>query len=116
MIESSDFPVHFNEIFKLISNFPPEAPSSLFETCCHFLKNVIDYAFYDRNSSDDQIINVNSIYKWLARVPGAVTKWLESQMEWFKFGIYEIIESLKVFLTVKSILTIYWFSVPKFLR
>ncbi|KII64027.1 hypothetical protein RF11_14652 [Thelohanellus kitauei] len=77
MIESAEFPVHLNQIMKLINNFPRDAPSFLLEACCRHLKDVLDYFNCLHNTLHDSAVDLNSIYKFFSRIPDAVATIIE---------------------------------------
>ncbi|KII72420.1 hypothetical protein RF11_03661 [Thelohanellus kitauei] len=64
------FSVDFDEVSELIPNIPSNAPSLLIERYCKYLKKFIDHRIF----SGTRRICIDSIYKWLARVPGPATK------------------------------------------
>ncbi|KII74990.1 hypothetical protein RF11_10399 [Thelohanellus kitauei] len=64
----------FREFFELLSNIPTDCPSFFVENYCKYLKEFIDQ-FSDKLWYMDETSKYSdSIYKWLARVPGPATK------------------------------------------
>ncbi|KII68671.1 hypothetical protein RF11_09546 [Thelohanellus kitauei] len=81
MLTVTNFQVDFKEVIKFIVTLPPNAPSLLIKTSCEFLRDFIDNADNRKKYSEMPEISLETMYKWLAQVPGPTAKAFLSQRE-----------------------------------
>ncbi|KII62491.1 hypothetical protein RF11_15534 [Thelohanellus kitauei] len=82
MITDTLFPVDFHEILDMILKCPTDAPSPLIEIYCKFLKDFTDHFDRQKKSSDVPTRIYDSIFRWLAQVPGSATKILGYEVDY----------------------------------
>ncbi|KII63522.1 hypothetical protein RF11_08052 [Thelohanellus kitauei] len=66
-ITSAYFPVELMDILQIILDFPQNAPSSIIQTSCVFLKTFLDNCVSSGREDDIAETTIISIYRWLAR-------------------------------------------------
>ncbi|KII70727.1 hypothetical protein RF11_13721 [Thelohanellus kitauei] len=73
------FPKDFRDVIEMIVNIPPDTPSSLVEKFCKSLRDLIDHLNHLENIPDMSSIALDSIYKWLAQIPGPASKIIQDK-------------------------------------
>ncbi|KII71753.1 hypothetical protein RF11_07972 [Thelohanellus kitauei] len=102
MITASTFTVNLNEVLGLILNIRPDAPSFLIDTCCRFLKDYIDYYPEKYDISCYSWIGMDSLYRWMARVPGPAIRTIFYEDESKKERLFNIIADFDVIVNISS--------------
>ncbi|KII71473.1 hypothetical protein RF11_07484 [Thelohanellus kitauei] len=107
MISKAHFSVDFLEFVALILSIPPNGQSLLIKTCCRFLKDLVDRSNSQKLLYGLLPLDINSIYKWLARVSGPASHLIEYKRDSSGDELSGILTDIDVRVYLNSISIIY---------
>ncbi|KII66712.1 hypothetical protein RF11_03534 [Thelohanellus kitauei] len=85
MITGIPLPEAFHDVMEIVLKISPESPSFLIETACRFLKDIIDHSDYHKTFYGLPALDFDSIYKFLAQVPGPASELVTYEKFWDEY-------------------------------
>ncbi|KII72822.1 hypothetical protein RF11_14915 [Thelohanellus kitauei] len=108
MTPDTHFPVNFRDMVEMILNIWPNARALLIENCLECFKDIIDKFNNGEHVADVAKVSLDSIYKWLALVPGPAFK-IYIKTCYSLVGLDDFLSDIDVCLDLKNI-SIVWRS------